>query len=653
VYPPEFRVRLLLTILLVLSPEAWAQAPGHTSPGQGPLLQPASPTNGQVVVRVRGEGGAPLSVFAIVRIFSNFTSFQQSSSTHEAAQVAFAGVPVGEYQIEVRAPGYEDANEEVSLLTPGTTTYAFVNLRPEGKPGAPPPSGPPVLAPKAQKELEAAAAALHEKNFSQARDHLAKAQKLAPGHPDVYYLRGLLGLLENKAAEARAALERAVNIDPAHFAAQSALGTLLYSRADYKAGILALEKAVQLQPQSWQSHRSLALCYFHEQSYEKARAHTERALEISGNKVPELQLLLARVWMAMQQFEKAQELIANFVMSNPTHPDLAEARRLMAELKPAGGAGSQPANAPVAAAPAAGDISSATARLERLSQPVSASAGNRGETLADIRSALPEVSRPRARGWAPAAVDDTRPVINANVACSLTTVLAGAGRRASELAENLERISAAERVELADLDADGKPHNIHVWQYNYLVSISEVRPGILAVEEDRRPLRAGKDSQGLVSRGLGAFALILHPYYANDFDMKCEGMTEWQGKAAWSVYFQQHPAPAKGFRVYATNKGRFEVLVKGRVWIGASNYEILRLETDLVRPIEAIALDVDHLVIDYRPVDFKTKKVRLWLPAKAHAYLQLAGHRRRFEHSFRDYMIFSVDVAHQEETPKP
>jgi len=647
---PRFFAAIVFLFALALPAAVMAQL---SRPSAG--ADASSSANGKIIVRVRGTGGASLPGFASIRLYSNFTSFSQTASSLDNSQVVFANVGMGEYLVEVRATGYKDATEAASLITPETSTYVFVELLPEGPPGAAvQPDGPPLLAPKAQKELEAAAAALRAGDIKEAQKRLEKAQKLAPGHPDVSYLWALLYIRMENLAQARAALERTVNIYPNHAAAQSMLGALLYNLSEYPAAITALEKAVHLEPQSWQAHRALALCYLSEKSLEKARAHVERALETSGNKAPELRLLLARVLTAMRQFEKAKAQVREFQVGNPGHPDLPEANRLMAALKREERPAQESANTQAAAtSPAPGaSKSSADSHPELITPP--AGTGNRVGLALDVKAALPEASRAGSGRWAPPAVDAAPPTYSGNVSCSLPAVLAGAGSRATALAANLERISASERIENADVDGNGNRRNIQVGQFNYLVSITEVRPGFLAVEEDRRPLNQETVSPSLQSRGLGALALIFHPYYAIDFEMRCEGLTEWHGQAAWSVYFKQRADRSSRVRSYTVGQGRFVIPLKGRALISSNSFQVLRMETDLVEPVKPIQLELEHLIIEYGPVEFKTRSTRLWLPLNAQLYRMINGKRHFTGHSFSDYMIFSVDLTHREgENKKP
>jgi len=614
---------VFLVLVFLLAAPGWSQNPPRAQGNPEMGLPNASLGAGQLVVRVRSMGGLMLQVPASVRIFSNFNTYQKTSSTIDNAQAVFESVPVGEYVVEVRAPGFAVANEEAALWLPNSTTYVYVDLRLERAAGSTAaPSGLPLLTPKAQKELEQAATALRANDLKTARQHLNKVRKLAPGHPDVAYLEGILFLQQNDAAQARVFLERAVNIYPEHAAAQSALGTLLFQQNDCAAAIAALEKAVQLLPQSWVPHHILALCHLRAASLQKARAHTERAIETAGNRAPELRLLRARVFLAGKEFEKARQELAAFRSQNPAHPALAEADRLLAALN------------------------------AELTPKRTSPAGETPLPEALLTTPLPELTRSGPRRWAPPSLEDAQPVFSKAVSCSMDAVFAGTQRRAVALTANLERIAASERIEYAELDKDGKRRNIEVGQYHYLVSIIEVRPGILSVEESRRPVKRVMEAPRMTSRGLVALALVFHPYYAGDFEMRCEGLTEWKGQPTWSVFFQQRSDRPSRIHTYATGHGQVPVPLKGRAWITAGSFQVLRMETELASPIEALRLDAEHLVVEYKSVEFKSRNTRVWLPSNAQFYAQFKGRRYFHEHRFRDYMIFAVDLAHTEGNPK-
>src|SRR5260370_6033406 len=120
------------------------------------------------------------------------------------------------------------------------------------------------------------------------------AKRLAPGHPDVLYLQGVLYLRRSKWAEAQSVLEKATQIDSKHARALAALGTALSNQGKYAAAIAPLEKSVQLSPGSWETHYTLAKAYYYHKQYPQALKTSQRALTESNGKAPEIALLVAQ-----------------------------------------------------------------------------------------------------------------------------------------------------------------------------------------------------------------------------------------------------------------------------------------------------------------------------------------------------------------------
>ncbi len=586
---------------------------------------------GKVVVRIRERGGAFISTPAWVRLYSDTSMFQLSSGTADNSQIIFDNVPLGEYHVEIRAPGYLQSTYDASLMSPNAISYVWAELRLEKGPNSPSAAasnaGPPVLAPKARKELEQAGTELRANDLKNAQAHLDAAKKLAPGHPDVFYLQGLIYLEQENNAGARASLETAINLYPQHAGALASLGATLYRLKDFAGAVAALNKAVEISPQNWRSHGALVMCHIRLRDYDKALAHAERAIETAGDKSPELHVLLARVLIALNQKEKARSELQAFLTAYPGHPEAVAAQRLLSILL-------GELNAPKAGTPEAGP------------GPSTGNTASLDAAVATVRvnAELPEVRSGPGR-WAPPALDDTPPTLQKNTSCKQAEVLAGTGKRAMALVESLERVSATEKVEQTDLDADGNQIQFRTNVFSYLVSIIETRPGNLSVEEMREAVSRNAPKPKYLTNGLGAMALIFHPYYVTDYDMRCEGLTEMQGQAAWSVYFKQRPDKPSRIRSYTMLDGSFNVPLKGRAWIAANNFQVLRIETELVEPMKRLRLENEHITIEYQPVDFKTRKTRLWLPANAEMYAYFRGHRFLHHHSFADYQVFSVDVS--------
>jgi hypothetical protein len=101
----------------------------------------------------------------------------------------------------------------------------------------------------------------------------------------------------------------------------------------------------------------------------------------------------------------------------------------------------------------------------------------------------------------------------------------------------------------------------------------------------------------------------------------------------------------------------YHIPLKGRLWISAASYDLLRIETDLREPVEAVGLTRDHLSVDYGPVNFHSSNTSLWLPWSAEVYIELHGRRYHQKHCLADYLLFEVDTNHKinnaKEAPLP
>ena len=109
--------------------------------------------------------------------------------------------------------------------------------------------------------------------------------------------------------------------------------------------------------------------------------------------------------------------------------------------------------------------------------------------------------------------------------------------------------------------------------------------------------------------------------------------------------FSQRPNRKNLFHVYRVGNNYYPAKLKGRAWIAVDNYEVLRLQTDLIEPIGQIRLLREHSDIHYGAVEFRKQNVRLWLPQSAELYMDFRGHRYQRRHSFSNFQLFSVETG--------
>lgn len=255
--------------------------------------------------------------------------------------------------------------------------------------------------------------------------------------------------------------------------------------------------------------------------------------------------------------------------------------------------------------------------------------------------------------WLPPSVDDSVPAVESGAPCSLSKVLQGAGKRMEQFVGDLDKFSAAERVEHCEVNARGQRHAPEIRSFEYLVSLSTNKNGSFQMEESRD----GNSSialfpAGIATVGVPGLALIFHPQMVSDFNFACEGLGKREGRPAWQIRFEQKPDRPPRMCSYVIGGVHYPVSLKGRAWIDAETYQVLRIESELAKPIKEIQLTQERLLIDYASVRFHAQDQQLWLPKDADFYVEIHGRRFYRRHTFSKFKVFSVGVEQHVQAPK-
>jgi hypothetical protein len=250
----------------------------------------------------------------------------------------------------------------------------------------------------------------------------------------------------------------------------------------------------------------------------------------------------------------------------------------------------------------------------------------------------------------PMDVDSQKPNVAAGVHCP-ANILQMTANPSKQMVESVAQFSAVEHMVHENISAQGVPRNRETRDYNYVVSISEPPHGALSIQEFRDSGNLSMPDD-ITTTGLPVLAVAFHPLFRDDFEMKCEGLGDWDGKAAWLVYFRQLDSKPSRLRSYVVNKNYYPIALKGRAWISADNYQILHLETDLVKTIPEIRLITEHTSVSYGPVQFKKSSTDLWLPKSAELYVSMGKRRFHRSESFDHFMLFATDAGEVPKLPK-
>lgn len=265
-------------------------------------------------------------------------------------------------------------------------------------------------------------------------------------------------------------------------------------------------------------------------------------------------------------------------------------------------------------------------------------------TEANLRSPPPAATRGAvAAPWIPPSLDADVPSVDPAVACPLPDILKMTGQRMTEFVANLEKFSATEQVEHFKINAAGLRGAPDIRSFDYVVLISKNRWASFQLDEYRNgSVDPAQFPAGIATVGLSAMALIFHPILAADFDFKCEGLGQSGGHPAWQIHFAQRPDRPSRIRQYVIQKNTYPVPIKGRAWIDPGTDQVVRLESELIKPIPEIALTKERLSIEYGSVEFHSNGQRLWLPEVAELYAERGTTRYYRRHAFSNFKLFTV-----------
>lgn len=258
--------------------------------------------------------------------------------------------------------------------------------------------------------------------------------------------------------------------------------------------------------------------------------------------------------------------------------------------------------------------------------------------------------------------------------CPLSDVLQRAGERAESLVANLQDFTAQEKIAYQLLSNSFAPVRSGGGTFDYTVVVGQRRQEF-SVQESRTPQRGSRilpvSAQDV---GLPEMALIFLPGFQSDYEMKCEGSSEWNGQPAWVVAFQQRKDRPSHTAMFSVKGVVYPAKLKGRAWIaqapsaqapvapqpapdpsassatdlgpnsGPRSGQVIHLETSLMEAVTNANVRQMYLSIDYAPVQFRTQNVRIWLPQSVDAYGDFGDHRAIIFHTFSDFLLFSVQT---------
>jgi tetratricopeptide (TPR) repeat protein len=239
----------------------------------------------------------------------------------------------------------------------------------------------------------------------------------------------------------------------------------------------------------------------------------------------------------------------------------------------------------------------------------------------------------------------------------LDAILVAVGKNVSELFADLPDICSVEKIHQEVLTHKGKPELAQESKYRYLLttpnrtwgpSIEEYRADMIGNETS--PL--GSTENYMLTKGFVSAPLIFHPAYQGGSSFRLLGSQKVKGRKTFLIAYAQEPAKSRLSGSFKSGSNIRLTYSQGLAWVDAENYQIVRLTTDLLKPLPQIRLEKVTTEIDFNEIQLNRLTQRLWLPDAVTVTLDWNGRVLRNKHTYSDFLVSNVDVTQRIGKPK-
>ena len=239
----------------------------------------------------------------------------------------------------------------------------------------------------------------------------------------------------------------------------------------------------------------------------------------------------------------------------------------------------------------------------------------------------------------------------------MEAILAAVGKNVAELISDLPNICSVEKVQQERLVRNGKAGSSQEHKYRYLAlapnhpwgpSLDEYRADSTGTETPQ----LGLTDNSMLTAGFVSAPLIFHPAYQSGSSFRLLGRQKVKGRSTFVVAYAQEPAKSRLSGNFQRGTDVSTTYTQGLAWIDSENYQIIRLTSDLLRPLPLIRLEKINTEINFSEVEFKQPAQKFWLPDQVTVTLDWNGRVYRNHHVYSDFLVSNVDSTQKIGKPK-
>jgi tetratricopeptide (TPR) repeat protein len=289
--------------------------------------------------KVRNPDGTP-AINARITL-SNTDMVSANQTTDQDGSYTFSGMPEGNYNISVKAEGYQNESESFTIerFSSGGQGFRFdFTLR---LPGQPKPSSKSTTNPLL-KDVPKDATAKFEKGMEKAGKEDYKgaisdydaAIAAYPQFAAAYYEKGAALLKINDLDNANAAFVKAIEIKPDYTEAKYGYGLVMFQKKDYTVSAAAFNDVLQQRKDMAEAHLNLGISLFYLKNVDAAENELKTAISTKGGeKLALAHLYLGQIYSQKKRNSEAVTELEKYLEMVPKAPNADRIKQAIEQLK--------------------------------------------------------------------------------------------------------------------------------------------------------------------------------------------------------------------------------------------------------------------------------------------------------------------------------
>jgi hypothetical protein len=239
----------------------------------------------------------------------------------------------------------------------------------------------------------------------------------------------------------------------------------------------------------------------------------------------------------------------------------------------------------------------------------------------------------------------------------LDSILQAVGQRVEAYFRNFPNTVSLEEIHQEKVNHQGKVGITLDQKFHYLcltpsaeseLGFTEYRTNLSGDEAQPEGLADGF----MLTSGFASASLVFHPLYQAESTFRYLGQQQRGGRNTLVLAFAQRPEKARAHGAFEMGKTSLPTFAQGVAWVDAESYEIVRLRTDLLKPLPEVRLDQVTTEIDFSENHFTSLAEGFWLPREVRVSVHWKGKHLRNRHQYSNFQLFRVGASEKIAKPK-